>query len=150
MITIPINIGTMEGYQTFLKCKTLPFYKVDGSNVLTDQESYNLVFKVDQKNDLSVNDSKLFDYQQHIINTALDRKRYAAFLDCGLGKTAITLFWSQEVCRKGKVLMLCPLSVINEFFNDHQKFGISTPIANLRETNGQWSKGIGIMKISGS
>lgn len=144
MITIPINTSTLEGYNTFLKCKTLPFYKVEDHNVITDQESYNMVFRVEQKNELQVNESGLFDYQNHIINTALDRKRYAAFLDCGLGKTAITLFWAQEVCKKGKVLILCPLSVIGEFFNDHRKFRINTPITNLRETTGQWSEGIGI------
>lgn len=144
MITIPIDTNTLQGYQTFMKCKSLPFYKVEGSSVITDQESYNLVFKVEQENELSVSDSRLFDYQGHVINIALDRKRYAAFLDCGLGKTAIILFWAQAVATKGKVLLLCPLSVINEFFNDAEKFGITVPITNLRETGGTWDSGIGI------
>lgn len=144
MITIPINTGTLEGYSTFLKCKTLPFYKVEGDTILTDQESYNLVFKVNQKNDLQIENTFAFDYQTHVVNTALDRKRYAAFLDCGLGKALITLLWAQAVSQKGKALLLCPLSVINEFLNDHKKFNIQTPITNLRETNGKWSEGIGI------
>ena len=33
----------------------------------------------------------LFDFQRHIVKTALRKGRYAIFADCGLGKTLMQL-----------------------------------------------------------
>lgn len=145
-IEIGLNPQSIEDYLRFLDCKRLPRYEVVGRKIITDDISYHAIFGGGINGPvLKVVNNRLFDYQPRVANIALDRRRFAAFLDCGLGKTAITLHWAQEVCKIGKVLLLCPLSVINEFFADAKKFGISVPITNLRKTNGIWNEGIGIL-----
>jgi hypothetical protein len=143
-IRIPIDTNTLAGYNVFLDCKKLPRYTIEGNTVVTDPESYRIIFGGTQENELKTDDRFLFDYQRHIVNVALERKRYAAFLDCGLGKTLIQLEWCRQVSSLGKVLLLCPLSVIDEFYNDIKKFNLGINVTNLRkETN--WADGIAIL-----
>ena len=39
----------------------------------------------------------LFDFQRHIVKTALRKGKYAIFADCGLGKTLMQLEWARQV-----------------------------------------------------
>lgn len=57
--------------------------------------------------------NKLFDFQQHIVKTALRVGRYAIFADCGLGKSAMQIEWAMQVHKHTgePVLILCPLAV---------------------------------------
>lgn len=144
MITIPIDTSTINGYKQFIKCKKLPRYEVIGSNVITDEISYNFVFKEKKIKTIQIDDiDYLFDYQKFVINKALKLKNYSAFLDCGLGKTLIQLNWCKKVSELGKVLLLCPLAVMQEFYNDNNKF-VNAQITNLRN-NEEWKDGIGII-----
>lgn len=104
------------GYEAFLKCKTLPRYEVRGSSVWTDELNYAAFHNESSDSPLvSSGDKHLFDYQRHVVDLALRKRRYAAFLDCGLGKTAIELAWAHAVAGKvGKVLYLCPLAVMED------------------------------------
>jgi hypothetical protein len=144
-VIIDFDTKSVADYQKFLQCKRLPIYDVRDGRVITNEDSYNIIFKKDEQNSLTVSDNKLFDYQEWVINRALKAKRFASYLDCGLGKTAILLYWLQEVSKMGKALLLCPLQVLDGFMADAQKFGIKTNITNLRKTNLQWSEGIGIL-----
>lgn len=144
-VIIKIDPRNPADYAKFLQCKKLPTYDVRGWDVVTTQDAYNWLFRSANNTPLKVENARLFDYQTAVANKALSRKKYAAWLDCGLGKTGIMLHWAQEVAKVGKVLILCPLSVIGEFYNDAKKFGIASNITNLRETNLKWSDGIGIV-----
>ena len=84
----------------------------------------------------------LFDYQQHVTDVALSRKRYAAFLDCGLGKTAIEMAWCHEVARHGKVLILCPLAVLEDIQRFCDRF-YGYRMSNLRHE--QWTTDVAIL-----
>jgi len=42
----------------------------------------------------------LFDYQRWVVGLALDAKRFAAWMDTGLGKTAVYLEWARQVIRE--------------------------------------------------
>ena len=66
----------------------------------------------------------LFDYQQWIVNRALDRERFALFADTGLGKTAMQLDWAVNVHRVtgGRVLILAPLSVCRQTIAEAARF----------------------------
>jgi superfamily II DNA or RNA helicase len=68
----------------------------------------------------------LFDFQRHIVKTALAKGRYAVFADCGLGKTLIQLEWANQVVRHTKkpVLILAPLAVAGQTIAEGEKFGI--------------------------
>jgi hypothetical protein len=144
MITIPIDTTSLKGYKEFIKCKKLPRYKVDGNNIITDEISYNFVFKEKKIKTIQINEiDYLFDYQKWVINKALKLKNYAAFLDCGLGKTLIQLNWCKRIAELGKVLLLCPLAVMQEFYNDNNKY-VNAKLSNLRKGE-KWESGIGLI-----
>lgn len=116
MSTIRIEIPpTPEGYSTFIKCKSLPSYRVVGRTVETDESSYRLVFGLGEGKHLRADDAHLFDYQAWVTNVALERQRFAVFMDCGLGKTAVLAAWANAVAKSiGKVLIIAPLAVIED------------------------------------
>jgi len=68
----------------------------------------------------------LFDFQRHIVKTALRKGKYAIFADCGLGKTLMQLEWAKHVnLHTGRpVIILCPLAVSGQTIQEGEKFGI--------------------------
>jgi DNA modification methylase len=96
-------------YQEFLKTKRKTFIE-SGFDV--------------NENKLNKN---LFDFQKHIVKTALKKGRFAIFADCGLGKTLMQLSWSEQVVQKtkGKVLILAPLAVKGQTIQEAKKFNIN-------------------------
>src|SRR5436190_2226250 len=83
--------------------------------------------------------SYLFDFQRHIVKTALQKGRYAVFAECGLGKTLIELEWSRQVVKHtgGMVLNLAPLAVSGQTIAEGERFGI--PVSKY---DGQTKPGI--------
>jgi hypothetical protein len=144
-VRIKIDTSNPFDYEKLIKCKTLPKYTIEDDTVITDEESYNFVFGRVNNDFVKIENSKAFDYQLSVANTALERKVFAAFLDCGLGKTFITLMWHKALSEIGKTLLVCPLSVVHEFINDAKKLGIDVPITVLCNSGYEWSKGIGII-----
>ena len=70
--------------------------------------------------------ASLFDFQRHIVKTALKKGKYAIFADCGLGKTLMQLEWANQVSKHENkpVLILAPLAVSGQTINEGKKFGI--------------------------
>ena len=70
--------------------------------------------------------SKLFDFQQSMVDYAVRKGRAALFEDCGLGKTAQFLTWAQNVVEHTNrpVLILTPLAVSAQTLREAEKFGI--------------------------
>jgi hypothetical protein len=70
----------------------------------------------------------LFDFQEYIVNTALNKGRFAVFADCGLGKTLMQLSWADAVYQYTgkKVLVLAPLAVVEQTKDEALKFGVNT------------------------
>jgi len=68
----------------------------------------------------------LFDFQRHIVKTALRKGRYAIFADCGLGKTLMQLDWAHHVAQHTQkpVIILTPLAVSGQTIQEGVKFGI--------------------------
>tara|TARA_R100001244_G_C5165335_1_gene131382 strand:- start:1080 stop:2441 length:1362 start_codon:yes stop_codon:yes gene_type:complete len=67
-----------------------------------------------------------FDFQRHIIETAVRKGRIAVFADTGLGKTLIQISIAQNVVNhtNKKVLILTPLAVAFQFIIEAEKMGI--------------------------
>lgn len=67
-----------------------------------------------------------FDFQRHIIETAVQKGRMAIFADTGLGKTLIQLSIANNIIKhtNGKVLILTPLAVAFQFIIEAEKMGI--------------------------
>lgn len=70
--------------------------------------------------------SFLFDFQKHLVEWSLVKGRSAIFADCGLGKTACQLAWSDQIIlRTNKpILILTPLAVSRQTIREAEKFGI--------------------------
>jgi len=85
----------------------------------------------------------LFDFQKYIVEKALLKGRFAKFADTGLGKTAMFLSWSENVCAKtnGNVLVCTPLAVAAQTIREAEKFGIEAH----RSKDGQVHKGINVI-----
>jgi hypothetical protein len=67
-----------------------------------------------------------FDFQKHIIDTAVRKGRIGIFADTGLGKTLILLSIAKNIVLKTnkKVLILTPLAVAFQFINEAEKIGV--------------------------
>jgi superfamily II DNA or RNA helicase len=67
-----------------------------------------------------------FDFQRHIIETAIKKGRMAIFADTGLGKTLIQLSIAKNIIHhtNKKVLILTPLAVAFQFLLEADKLGI--------------------------
>jgi len=141
----------LPDYQTFLQCKQVP-----ESQIVYDweQDSYTvsmptryaaqlgLVTAVEQRTRLAL-PAHLFDYQRWTVQAALDARRYAVWMDTGLGKTAVYLEWARQVAHlaNGRVLILCPLQVIRQVIREARRFyGDEMPIEHVssREALAQW------------
>lgn len=73
----------------------------------------------------------LFDFQKYLVEWALRKGRGAIFADCGLGKTLMQLVWADNIMRNTNkpVLLLTPLAVGVQTFNEGKKFGIECEIS---------------------
>jgi DNA modification methylase len=71
--------------------------------------------------------NNLFDFQKFIVKLAIKKGRYALFADCGLGKTIMQLEWAYQISKKEnkKVLIVCPLAVVEQTKKEARKFNIS-------------------------
>jgi len=86
-------------------------------------------FEVNELND------NLFDWQKYAVKIALKKGRFALFMDCGLGKTFMQLEWAYHVSRhtQSKVLILAPLSVVQQTKSEANKFGVD--LSNIDVVN---------------
>jgi DNA modification methylase len=68
----------------------------------------------------------LFEFQKHIVKTALKVGKYAIFAETGLGKTIMQMAWAEEVYKKTNkpVLILAPLAVSGQTIEEGKKFNI--------------------------
>lgn len=80
-----------------------------------------------------------FDFQQSLLDWAINKGRAAIFADCGLGKTLMQLVWAENVVRHTNkpVLILTPLAVASQTIREADKFGI----AAVRSQDGKLPEG---------
>jgi len=73
----------------------------------------------------------LFDWQKQVVSWAIRKGRAALFEECGLGKTAQQLEWSDQVSKHTTlpVLVLTPLAVARQTESEARKFGIAASVA---------------------
>lgn len=95
-------------YEDFLKTKEL--------------QSIQAGFKVDKR---KLN-PMMFDFQRDVIAWALEKGKAAILTGCGTGKTFMQCEWARNVCEHtgGNVLIVAPLSVVDQTKREARKFGI--------------------------
>lgn len=69
----------------------------------------------------------MFDFQKDLCRWALKKGKSAILIGCGCGKTIIQLEWANQIYKAtgGKVLILAPLSVVNQTAAESKKFEIA-------------------------
>lgn len=138
---VTLNPGRIEDYELFLKLKTLPLCVFSGRSA-TFPDEYAAMIGLDRSSVSPVEADYepllgMFDYQRDITALAIRKRKFAALVDCGLGKTLILLDFARHAASqlpKDKcVLIVSPLMVINQTLAEAWKFhGDSLPIEHVR------------------
>lgn len=131
---------SIESYRTFLKVKSLPRYEIRGRMAVVPDEyasSLGVYGNPEQAIEYKPR-TGLFDYQRAIVRTAIEKRKFAVFADCGLGKTLMLLEFARHV-RKAQdkpVLIVTPLMVVKQTIEEAEKFyGKSLPIERVEAKN---------------
>lgn len=133
----------LDAYRLFLRAKKLPEKRV-AYDWQTD--TYTLTTPARLAHLLGVDTSglrrdrlplagHLFDYQAWAVQMALDAKRFALWLDTGLGKMACGLEWARHVLHLtgARVLIFVPvLELIRQYHQESARFyGDALPLTTL-------------------
>lgn len=121
---LDFNTSSMQDYQRFLKLKSCPVYHWEGTSAVVPNE-YADMFGGSRK----VTETEyrpidgLFDYQRDITETAIRKKKYSTFIDCGYGKTLILLEFARHAAEHGfPALIVSPLMVVPQTIGEAMRF----------------------------
>jgi superfamily II DNA or RNA helicase len=79
-------------------------------------------------------DDRLFPFQRDLVRYALDRGRACIFASTGLGKSRMEAEWASNVAGEGRVLILTPLAVAQQWVREAEKIDVEARY--LREDDG--------------
>ena len=127
---------SIESYRTFLKIKALPRYEIHGRMAVVPDEYAATLGVKGQEHEGSdyLPRAGLFDYQRDIVRMAVQKRKFAIFADCGLGKTLMLLEFARHVraVQDKPVLIVSPLMVVKQTMEEAAKFyGDSLPIEQV-------------------
>jgi len=119
------DFKSLEGYQRFKAIRRLPHYTIAGRSIVVPDEFASLIGE-DAKHEPLVNWNPshfLFDYQSDIVTMALQKRKFAVFADCGLGKTLILLEFALACREMGKrTLIVSPLMVCKQTADECERW----------------------------
>lgn len=158
---LTLDPNSIDDYETFLKVKRLPLYRVVGRSVEFPDEYQSVIGcgRADKTESRIAYEpsSFLFDYQADISRLAIRKRKFAPFLRCGLGKTFVFAEFAKHAAkclpRDKCVLIVSPLMVISQTLDEIRKFyGDSLPVERIEGgrslknwLNGEASSRIGIV-----
>lgn len=129
---------SIDDYRTFLAVKALPKYQFTGHAAeFPDEYAATLGIKQRRRRSTIVYTPPrwMFDYQRDVTALAIRKRKFACFMDCGLGKTPILLEFARHAyaIAGGRVLIVCPLMVMRQTAQEVTKFyGDTFTIQQLR------------------
>jgi len=122
---IQIDLNSIDSYQTFLKVKSLPSYRFIGRTAIVPDE-YAAMLDCDIQTEASlpyVPMGRAYDFQRAIAATAIEKRKFSIFADCGLGKTIMLMeFAKHAVQDNNRVLIVSPKMVIPQTLDEADKF----------------------------
>jgi superfamily II DNA or RNA helicase len=125
-ISVCLNSGSVKDYTRFLQIKSLPKYRIVGTTAFFPSEYAALVGMAAPKKAATeyVPARWLWDYQTAIATTAIRKKKYCVFADCGLGKQNIIFEFARHAAHatKKRVLIVCPLMVVRQAVEEATRF----------------------------
>lgn len=134
---IDFDTRSSDDYRMFLNVRQCPMYYFKGTSaIVPDEYAKSLGLKPKRKKSSAyIPIDGLFDYQQAITATAIQKRKYAIFADCGLGKTMMILEFARHAAdaTRGKILIVSPLMVCNQTGEEAAKwYGEQCGIARIR------------------
>lgn len=130
---IALNTSSVEDYEKFLRIKSLPKYRIFGGFAeFPDEYATRIgVAEPSEASGIEYQPSDgLFDYQEAIARMAIDKRKFAVFADCGLGKTRIMFEFAHHARRmigRKNVLIVSPAMVIPQTIQEAQRFHEEPP-----------------------
>ncbi|MCA9130509.1 MAG: DEAD/DEAH box helicase [Planctomycetales bacterium] len=124
---ITFDTRSLESYRQFLAVKKLPAYKMRGRvAIVPDEYAGRLGLKSNSYGASYQPESFLFDYQADITRMAVEKRKFAVFADCGLGKSLILLSYArhaqQELGNGKRVLIFTPPMVVRQLAAEAERF----------------------------
>lgn len=139
-------------YLTFLKIKSLPTYRITGRVAEFPDEYASLLGLADgykRMQHWSIS-PWMFDYQKAIVEMAIQKRKFAIFADCGLGKTPMLLEFAQAASQSTpskQTLIISPLMVVKQTIDECRRFyGIEIDHVTSKTLN-SWLSGAGQIGI---
>ena len=144
---LTVDPSSIADYRRFLRVKSLPTFRCVGSELSFPDEYASMVDGVAGK---AARTKKykpwpgLFDYQRDIAAMAIEKRKFAIFADCGLGKTMMLLEFvrhAAEVLPKHRrILILSPLMVVKQTMAEAARwYGSELPLEKIAAADlGEW------------
>lgn len=138
---LTLNTNRIDDYRTFLEIKRLPVYSIRGSSAwFPDEYAERIGVQVTARESSTYHPGirGLFDYQQDITRLAIQKRKFAVFADCGLGKTMMLLEYARHVLnnelpRDKRVLIVSPLMVVRQTMQEAQRwYGKLLPMVQVQ------------------
>jgi superfamily II DNA or RNA helicase len=138
-MNITFDYTSAQSYERFLQVRRCPIYRFTGSEATIPDEYASWVGEpVNDKHVVYTPHPKAFDYQRDIARLAIEKRKYAIFADCGLGKTIMILEFA-KACHAAtgrKVLIVCPLMVVRQTCEEAAKwYGDDINIGPVKAAN---------------
>ena len=139
-LTLDLNSAT--DYRKFLQIKALPIYRFTGREAWFPDEycsRLGIAPTVPEVHDYRPH-PQLFDYQRYCSRIAIERMKFALFLEPGLGKTLCAFEFARNALdrlpKNRCVLLVSPSMVIDQTIGEALRFyGGSLPIERVRTAN---------------
>lgn len=123
---VDLDFRSPDSYRQFLAIRRLPRYGFQGRSMIVPDEYAHLIgLEAGRADEIDYTPSPFaYDYQEAITRMALNRRKFAAFVDCGLGKTLMILEYSRYVRdkKRKRVLIVAPLMVCEQTVDEYGKF----------------------------
>lgn len=123
---IRFDCANAEHYRVFMEVRKCPVYHFEGAAAVVPDE---YAYRIDGERRTSttrpyVPIRGLFDYQEDIARTAIEKRKFAVFADCGLGKTLILLEFARHAMQVSgrKILIVAPLMVVDQTVEESATF----------------------------
>lgn len=145
-IPITLDTSSTEDYERFLQVKSLPRFRFVGRTAYIPAEyAQRLGIKRKAAKPARYDPlPALFDYQKAIAQIAIQKRKYAVFAECGLGKCLIMLEFAmhaaEELSRRQCVLIVSPSMVVKQTLAECDRFyGSAGMIRRVHARDlGQW------------
>lgn len=124
-----LDPNSIDDYRTFLRIKRFPTYSIRGC-VASFPDEYAERIGRDAERAVAMSEydppAWMFDYQAAVTRMAIRKQKFSAFIECGLGKTAMLLEFAKHAAAvlgsDRRVLIVSPLMVVKQTIQEAEKF----------------------------